>query len=251
MSLTFFHRMEQQDLDGTDDFSAGDTTGAHNGSPLYDTAAVRIGTNGLLVDGNTGDRTTFAAASIISPTLGAVAFWFQFPTAFPTSGSAQFFYAAGTNANDYIRIESVSGGGASNRALRLSTRNNGGATENVTLDDNELTSGAWYFVVIQWDSATPARLISVYDTSGTLLDSVSSAVAWTAPADLINIHFGDLTGATGTIWIDNAFIGSAYADGDTFVTNREITSYTAYSAGGASRVHLLTGKLGFPFAGKL
>ena len=233
MALTFFHRFEQQNLDATHDKSDGDTTGAHNGSPTYDPVAAKVGTNGLLVDAS-GERTAFASASIVSPTLGSVGMWIQFPTAFPTSDAAWLFYTQGTNANDYIRISTHSGTGASNRNLRLGIRNNGGATVNVDLDDNELAPGNWYFVVITWDSSTPSRTISVYDTSGTLLDTVSSAVAFTAPADLLNFYFGDVTGTTGTVYFKNAFIGSATADGATFVTNRDITTYTAYNDGSGS-----------------
>lgn len=232
MAITFYHRFEQQNLDATHDFSAGDTTGAHTNSPTYDPVAAKVGTNGLLIDAS--ERTQFLSASIMSPTVGALAIWIQFPTAIPTTDSATPFYVQGTNSNDYIRISTHSGTGASNRNFRLGIRNNGGSTQNIQVDDNELAPGNWYFVVATWDSVTPSRTLAVYDTSGTLLDSVSSADAFTAPADLVNMHFGDLTGTTGTVYMKNAFVGSATADGDIFLTNRDITTYTAYDDGGGT-----------------
>ncbi len=250
MALTFYHRFESQNLDGTHDFSAGDTTGAHNNSPTYDAVAAKVGTAGLLIDG-VSERTTFAAASIMSPTAGSLAVWLQFPTAIPTSDSATPFYIQGTNANDYIRISSHSGGGASNRNFRLGIRNNGGATSNVDLDDNEMAPGNWYFIVCTWDSVTPTRSISAYDSGGTLLDTVSSGSAFTAPADLINMHFGDVTGTTGTVYMKNAFVGSATTDATDFITNRDIDSYTDISGGPGSTVNLIAGKFGGLFVGKL
>lgn len=230
MALKFFHRFEQQDLDATHDFSSGDTTGAHNGSPTYDPVAAKVGTNGLLIDAG-GERTGFTTTSILSPTVGSLALWFQFPTAIPTTDAAWIFYSQGTNSNDYIRISTHSGGGPSNRNMRLGIRNNGGSTQNVDLDDFELAPGNWYFIVATWDSVTPSRSISIYDTSGTLMDTVSSVAAFTAPADLLNFFYGDVTGSTGTVYIKNGFIGDATADGDIFVTNRDITTYTAYDDG--------------------
>src|SRR5688500_7419965 len=117
MALNFFWRCEGTTLDGTHDFSAGDTTATATNTPAISATAAKIGSNGALFDSGS-DRYAFTPTSIISTTAGAVGFWLQFPTAFPASGGAYVFYSQGTNSNDYIRIETLSGGGAGQRKLR-------------------------------------------------------------------------------------------------------------------------------------
>lgn len=231
MSLTFFWRCEDVNLDGTHDFSAGDTSATATNTPAINTTAVRYGTNGAFFDSGS-DRYSFTPTSIISNTAGAAGLWFQFPTAFPASGGAYIFYAQGTNFNDYIRVETLTGLGASNRGLRLSIRNNGGAAATLDLTDNELAPGNWYFLAFAWDSVAPSRRITVYDTSMSVLEDRTSTAAFTAPVDITNWVFGDITGSTGTMYIDNVFAASLAADIDILIDNSTITSYTLFDDGG-------------------
>jgi hypothetical protein len=231
MALNFFWRCEGTTLDGTHDFSAGDTTATATNTPAISATAAKIGSNGQLFDSGS-DRYAFTPTGIISTTAGAVGFWLHFPTAFPASGGAYVFYSQGTNSNDYIRIETLSGGGAGQRKLRLGIRNNGGAASNLDLVTANLTSGQWYFVAASWDTTVPSKRLTVLDASGTVLENATSGAAVTAPVNITNWLFGDITGGTGTMYIDNVFVAGAAADIDAIITARDITSYTSWGASG-------------------
>jgi hypothetical protein len=105
-----------------------------------------------------------------------------------------------------------------------------------------LAAGNWYFVVGQWDQPNNSRRIAVYDSSGALLaENEDIATAYSAPTALDasdGLRFGDASGwgATRNGWFDNIFVGSAYTDAATFLSNRDITSYTGYTVGGSTTV---------------
>lgn len=235
MSLKFFWRCDSDPLDGTDDFSAGDTTPTAQGTPSLDAGAANIGSTGILFTaGNTHYR--FDTASIANRQTGALAFWFRIPTA--PGAIAVLAMMRGISASDYVFIAVNGTVGSGTGELRFSSRSTdtgGGAEVTITTSGANLTTNTWYFCVIQWDDGADSRRVAVYDASGALIDETIDAGAWVAPLDLTlstGIRIGEAAGVSMTGHIDNVFIGDAYADGDVFVTNRNITSYTSYSTGG-------------------
>jgi hypothetical protein len=237
MAVTLFWRCEGTTLDGTADFTAADNTATANNTPAISATGARIGTNGLVFD-SSSDRYDFNPASIVSPSAGALAGWFQFPSNFPGSGAASIVFVRGNaSSNDHIQILTQSGSGASARNLDFIIRNatNGGVT--LSLSGNLLAPGTWYFFTCGWSAAATTRTIAVYDTAGALVDSASNTVTdFTAnvPAALDSgngLRYGDTTGSTGTLYMDNLFAGSAHTDVDTFLANREITTFASYNSG--------------------
>jgi len=232
MALTLYWRCEGTTLDATHDFSAADTTAATNNSPSLDAAAAKLGSTGILING-VSERYDFAPTSIISPATGTVAFWFRFMNSMVNLET--FFLARGSaSSNDSITI----GIGAGNDEVFLGIRRNGGTNVTLTTSAANMTTNTWYFIVASWDQPNSDRRIAVYDSSGTLLsENIDTTTAYDQPTALDasnGIRFGDSSGwgATKVCHFDNIFIGSAYADGDTFFSNRDITSYTSYSTGG-------------------
>jgi hypothetical protein len=237
MALTFFWRCEGTTLDGTDDFTAGDSTAAANNTPSISATAAKVGSNGILID-SSADGYRFAPTSIIERLAGTVAMWIQFPTAFAATGQVFFFARGNASTNDNISI----GVGTGSDEVRLGIRN--ASASEVTLETSgaSLAAGSWYFVTASWDQPNNSRKIAVYDSSGALLaQNEDTTTVYDAPAALDaadGLRFGDATGwgATTNGWFDNLFVGSAYTDAATFLSNRDITSYTEYSTGGSATV---------------
>lgn len=247
MALRFFWRCEGTTLSGTDDYSIGDTSATANGTPgaSIDPAAALVGSNGILVTaGNNHFRfdNTAGASQIVDRSAGAVAFWFRIDT--NPAALLPLFMVRGANANDYIAFYANTGFNTSTGVCRLQYRSTdtGGATVNVIATGTGLAEDTTYFGIIAWDQPNSLAGIWIYDSGGSLLQSATSSAAIVAPLDLnlnTGLRIGESTGSSVTCHIDNVFIGDAYADKDTFLTNRSITSYTAYGGGGASIVPLL------------
>lgn len=234
MALKFYWRFENSGtLDGTHDYSAGDTTATNNGSPTFDGSTYKIGSYaGSYPSASAQHR--FDPASIISSggpggsSAGAVAFWF-----YTTSGRSTdrdlFFYVRGSaSSNDNITLRC---GGSNTIKFIIRNATNGGIelAHGSTISDN-----TWYFVVFAWDSAASTRRISLYDSSGaeigTTVTDNSTGFTTNLPANLTSrLQFGDNTGSGPYGFVDNVFIGDAYADADTFVSKKSITSYTEYA----------------------
>jgi hypothetical protein len=237
MALTFFWRCEGTTLDGTHDFTAGDNTATANNTPSISATAAKVGSNGILID-SSADGYRFAPTSIIARLVGTVAFWFQFPVTFAATGQVFFFARGNASVNDHISI----GVGTGGDEVRLSISNASSGGAELETSGASLAAGSWYFVTASWDQPSNSRKIAVYDSSGTLLaQNEDTTTAYDAPAALDagdGLRFGDASGwgATRNGWFDNTFVGSAYTDAATFLSNRDITSYTEYSTGGSATV---------------
>jgi hypothetical protein len=178
------------------------------------------------------DPTT--AGAVFTPGAGAAAFWVRYPSALPGGGNTLGFTCRGSNSNDYVQIlRTGSGAGWS-----FDIRHNTGGGVSLIATGTTITTATAYFVVVQWDSATTSRRIRVFTdpTSAVVAEAVDTSTNFSAnvPADFnsgTGLRFGDNTGATTTHHIDNVFCGSAYADGDEFITNASITSYSNYVGG--------------------
>lgn len=237
MALTFFWRCEDTTLDGTNDFTASDNTATANSTPSISATAAKVGSNGILID-SSSDGYRFAPTSLIDRLVGSVAMWFQFPVTFVASGQTFFLSRGNASANDFIAI----GGGTGGDEVRLSISNASTTVVNLETSGASLAAGNWYFVTASWDQPNNDRKIAVYNSSGTLIaQNEDTSTAYDAPAALDagdGLRFGDASGwgATRNGWFDNIFVGSAYTDAATFLSNRDITSYTEYAAGSSATV---------------
>lgn len=222
---TFFWRCEGTTLDGTDDFTAGDTTAASSGTPAIDSNAERVGTNGCLTNGVESFR--FDTASITNPAEASIGLSVRFVSAIQNGGKV--FRLRGANDNDTIEILVVN-----SDELRLNIRNATGGL--ITLDTTaaNITADNYFGVVIRYHCANDDRSISVYNSSDVLIQTVSDTstdLSANCPADLTQsdgIRLGDTAGAN-TIHYDNLIIATTYAE--PVEDNLSITSYTAYDDG--------------------
>jgi len=230
MALTLFWRCEGTTLDGTHDYSAGDTTAtASGGTPASISAtAVKIGTNGILCSG-TNSNMALDSASIAATAEGAFAAWVWVTTW--VAGSS-VINVNGSNGNNRIRVVTIGTSGSGNFELRC--KQAGQTERQIATTAGNLATGNWYFIVATWKSATTSATLDVYDSSGTIISgcAVSGTYASTnVPAELTTCKWGDEGAANASSYIDNIFWGSVIADAATFLTKRDITSYTEYAGG--------------------
>jgi len=228
MAVTFFWRCEGTTLDGTDDSTAGDNTATAQSSVTLDAAAGLVGTNGILSDA-VNRRFTFTPTSLISPTVGAAACLFRFPTTVAGAAQTLFFFRGAASANDCIFVDV-----AASQELRFAIRHVSAGLVSLTTTAANLQAGLTYGVVVRWDQPNNYRRIEVYDSAGALIQAVEDlATAYTAPAALdatTGIAWGDVGGFSQTCHIDNCFIADAYAE--PLESNLLITSFTQYDSGG-------------------
>lgn len=231
MALTFFWRCESSTLDGTHDYSAGDTTGADTASPTYTTPAF-AGTNSLNAD-NFLSFVEFASSSIYSAGEGCCALAFYMPT---WGGATFAAFQDDATPNNHLRISTSGASGSGGISVEVEEQLE--STDTVSTGDIGLASATWYFIIVSWDEAATTIRIQTYNSSGveidTTTDTAVTAAAWPPSGD--EFMFGDTAGDNNDLNIDNVFIGSAYTDSSDFLSNYNITSYTNYSTGGSSGI---------------
>lgn len=232
--ITMFWRAEGTTLDeaGNNDYALGDSTASAVGSPAINTTAVKYGTNGIHINAVSEYYQFTLAEDFVTPNAGAIATWIQWIT-FPTDGSV-FFVARGDNGTNYVALQ-----GISTDELRLVT-NTGASNSTYDTTDANISTSTWYFVCIAWNDAANTRKIYLWDSAGTAVGSspwIDSSTNFNAPAELTGanarLRFGESFGGTTTeFYEDNIFVGNSADDCPTFHTNRAITAYSSYSAGG-------------------
>lgn len=240
MALTFFWRCETETLSGTHDYTAGsDTTATANGSITLDASAARAGSLGILSNASSEQYRFDAETTVWSRLNGTVAMWVQWSTA-ASAPFAQVGDDSGFTEN--ITLHLVGSGD-----LRMRIDEDGAGQSNIQTSGGLLAANTFYFVTCSWDQPNNSRRIAVYDTSGALVDSATdTSTAFTAPVALVGgdrFRIGELAGSGPTWKIDNVFVGNAYLDYVTFLANRDITSYTSFSAGSSTTVTPSTGSV--------
>lgn len=230
MALTFFWRCESETLDSTHDFSAGDDTASAFGTIALDSAAARVGTNGILVS-NTNTQYRFNPASIFDRLEGSAAFSFRL-TANP-SGISSMLFVRGASFNDYLMLAAVNDFSAGSGTVRfvLRSTDTGGEEITVLATGNGLSLNTWYGGVIRWDQANSLLRVEIYDNSGTLVASGERTEAFVAPLDFnenAGFRIGEAAGSTMRLHIDNVFVSDSYDE--PLQHNLTISSYTEYSA---------------------
>lgn len=236
--LTMFWRAEGTTLDeaGNNDYALGDATASAAGTPAINTTAAKIGTNGIHVDAS-GDYYFFTLAEdFVGLNGGAVAFWIKWVT-FSATGNV-WFEAKGDTATNYYR-----GRGHTTDELRLLSNNATPSSSNHDTTDVNITTGNWYFVCHAWSDSANTRKLYVWDSAGAAVGSspfIDTTTNYNGPAELTGasarLRFGESSGTGGTVeyYLDNIFVGNSADDCPTFHTNRDITAYSSYSAGGAA-----------------
>lgn len=229
MAITFFWRCEGATLSGTDDLPGADTSATANGAVAINGTAALVGSNGIQSATSGEHYRLDAEAAVIDPLAGSLAFWFRVQT---WVQNAILIYLGGTSGSNSIHI-ALAGNGAPTRNLRLRIETATGPTAiNLDLAGSLVELNTTYFATASWDNAANDRRVRLYDSSGTLLDSTEdTSTSYTAPTELVatdKLRIGEAGGFASAFYIDNVFIGKAYADADTFLTNRSITSYTQY-----------------------
>ena len=240
MALTFFWRCEGTTLDGTDDYTLGDSTASLINSGAIEAAAARVGTNGLTAPASAAGGGGFNLAdngifpgTLASPSdlVCSFAFSMKWDTAVASaSGTSAGFKFQGTAANDYIQVLTTNPG--SNLTLGLRNATNG--LLSLTTTGSAITADNWFGVVCRLNFATDDRKIEIYNAAGTLVDSAedtSTDLASYVPADIkttagmiLGQHSGTHAQAT---YFDNFIISDAYDA--PLQNNLTITSATEYS----------------------
>ena len=228
---TFFWRMEGTTLDGTHDFTAGDSTAALNSLAAINTDAVRIGTNGLDCP-TSSDHAQFDVSSgdLISQSVGSLGFWFRLQSF--TSGASLFRAHNTGTINNHIQVELSGTDDATGREIGLRIRLNLAINAVLVTTDADLQLDTWYRLVVRWDEPNSDRRIEVYNDDGAARTSIEDLTTdFDQPTGINTMFVGDATGGTLDLHMDNFVIANAY--NEPIEDNLTITSYTAYG-GGAS-----------------
>lgn len=238
-SVNFFWRAEDVTLDGTHDFSVGDTTATLISTADTVPGAAHIGTNGLDIP-SSNDSAQFAISSgdLISPGTGAIAFWFRMVT---FTGASMFNANINATPNTNITILQNGTDDATGREILLRNRLNG--VSNVTLftTDADLALNTWYFVVARYDEPNNDRRIEIYNEDGSLRGT---------PAEDLNTNFdqatgmdtlriGEVGGSSIDVHLDNIFIADDY--NEPLEDKMNITSWTEYESSATTPIRVKGG----------
>lgn len=221
MALTFFWRCEGTTLDGTHDYSAGDTTATATGAVTIDAAGAKLGSNGI-VTVNATDYYTFDSASIADIDQGAIGFWIQWKTAKPAAGLVTGFSIRDA-ATGFQALQLQTSG---TDELRFQIRNSGGTLNLITGAAN-LAIDTWYFVICRWHLSSDKRAIEVYNSAGALVDSnedLATDLSTYVPSAVDSIQLGNRSSDTNPMWMDSVMIGSTYAE-----PLEDYLAYTSYT----------------------
>jgi hypothetical protein len=232
MALTFYWRCEGTTLDATNDYNANLPTEAAtvDAAPAINATAAKYGSNGVEINAAEGYRFD-AATTNVNRLTGSVGFWVNVQT---WLNARAFLFISGSFFEYSIGVQMVN-----DTEIRLRI-NDQSATLASSFDTTaaSMATATWYFVTASWDQPNNKRRIRVYNSAKSLIQQVEdTTTAYSAPTDLVltdGIYIGEGNGLGGALdyYLDNIFIGNAYADADTFLTNADITSYTQYGAGG-------------------
>lgn len=244
--LNFYSRLESATLDGTHDFSIGDTTGTAFLSPAFSTTYSCIGSGSGSQYNSNAEQIRFdntSPAAIVDRLQGTFATWVRWET----WGTSTVMVARGATTSNHITLQAL---GTTEMRLRI----NSSVPTSVDLDTTtaSLTTGVCYFVVASWDQPNSLRRLRIYaagdtDPASPSIANVTSSSAFTAPVALDNTTNGFLIGdqnspGTYEMRTDNAFVYSTYGDGDSQAFNkRNITSYTEYAGSATPRNLMLMG----------
>lgn len=224
MAVTFFWRCEGTTLSSTDDLPGADTSAAAVGSPAINATAALVGSNGIQIDDVFEYYTLNSEDAILNAAAGAVGFWFRAQSFTDDSDLFQFLFNSASN-QDWVGVSMET---TTNNHLKFQLRTTGVGI--VTLDSTQVISvDTTYFVIVKWDQSASDRRIEIYNSSGTLLQADEDlTTGWTTPTESYPVTDGMQFGgpsAVANVYLDNFFIGTAYADGTEIYNKRNITTW--------------------------
>lgn len=222
MAITFFWRCESTTLDGTDDYSAGDTTATAVNSPAISATQAYRGTYSVLKGSTVGGGYNFNPSSIFpgnvnspSTAVGSFGFAMYWDTdVYDTYGSSLFRFR-GTDANDMLGIYTAATGTTSAQNIILRTRNATGGLYEITTTGAAITPGNWFRIIGRFDYPNDDLRIEVWNEAGTLVDSEESLttdLSTYIPAEVANLLVVG-TGPTtsgGDAYFDNFIVSDEY-----------------------------------------
>lgn len=230
MSLLFFWRCEGTTLDGTHDFTAGDTSATANGSATISAVSPLIGSNSILTAGS-ASHFRFDSGSIIAAAEGSLSLSFRITT---WVANGTLFTIFGSSTDNFIQVLMTG-----TDELRFQIGSATGPTD-ISLDTTaaNIATGTDYRLIVRWQDSTNSRYIGVFNSSDALISETEDTTTnWVVPTELSGsdrARFGDTGGALSVFRLDNIAIADDYAEPleDFF----QITSYTDYGAAGIAIV---------------
>ena len=179
---------------GTCDYSAGDTTGTVFSGAVFNTDAVKYGTNGLDLP-TLGGVVAFTPITATMDEQARIGMWVRLTTFTDTRRLFSIYYVG---ERDYIRLK-LDG----TDELEL-TYDYNYTTRTATTTGADLATGTWYFIEAYWNTTT--------DTMGILVNGVSKGTytgtvnPFTDDADYM--YIGDGSGTAQDTHIDNIIIST-------------------------------------------
>lgn len=228
MAVTFFWRCEGTTLDSpTNDYTAGtDTAVSTTGSPAINATAALVGSNGIQINAADEYYRLDSEAAILSRSAGAIGFYIRIQSFGNTASIMQLRFNSANSADRVILLLST----ATNNHIKFRISESGGF-DSYDLEGPEMSVDTTYFVICRWDNSANDRSVAVYDSGGAHITGSpveDLTTSWTNPSEAYPITngmtFGELSSVATSYYLDNIFIGTAWADGDTIYTNRNQTS---------------------------
>lgn len=238
-AILFFARCESTTLDGTHDFSAGDTTwDANSTSSSFASGAGMVGTNGLLITSAPQVMRMDLANDIVLPSQGSFAFLFRF-TAWPAftklvairGSTTDYQFSVWTHASSDVMVAYLG--------------NDEGTNINFNLEGLNLQTNTIYGVVYRWNQSTGTFRLEVYSsplTSPSLIAGAQDTTGWTVFPDMTRtggFSWGDNSGGVSTenVHFDNIMVSDTY--GETLQDFLQYTSYTQFSSSSSALLQII------------
>lgn len=252
MAVTFFWRCEGTTLSATDDLPGADTSATANGAPAISATAAMVGSNGILINAASEYYSLDSEDAVINAAAGAIGFWLRIQT-FTDVGEILNIRTNSAAANDMIRVVLST---TTNNHLRFRHRNSSVGSSDFD-STTALSNDTTYFVIFKWDQSASDRRCEIYDSGGTEVGSNEDlTTGWTTPIESYprtdGMSFGENTGITPiAYYLDNIFIGTAYADGTEIYNKRDITTWATGRTTKNSRAFPLGVEVGMNVRGTL
>ena len=224
MALTFLWTCQSTTFDGTDDYSAGDSTPTAVSSPVL-SAAKSHPPGGRSIKSDPDGYYEFDSASIYIETDGACAFNFNIPD-WNTAEVLKFVNSAA--ANDHL-IVSLSGTGVADGGISVNLRQAGIAQITVATGDIGLSIDTLYSIILRYSSTNEDLRVEVYDDNEVLIGSAENLATGSGPwpGTINRMLVGDTAGSDSfTSYVGHIMVANSYSE--PLEDNLRIPTYADY-----------------------
>ena len=218
--VVYWNTLEAANM-GTGDCSAGDTTGAITGTPVFQESSKYLGTNGMQINALEHIAFVVSSGDILPTGGGIISHWVRFVAQDITEYTG-WRYAG--SASDYIQIIQRGDFTANNGELEMGW--NDGTNEHATgiSTDCDLSEDTWYLIAPWYDPTTTDDYgFKVYNTSLGLeceLDKTDGAMISLSGGN--KLFLGQVGGMdTLVIDIDNFAVSDDYTRDPTDYANTD------------------------------